>query len=730
METKRCAIYTRKSCEDGLELSYNSLDAQRDAGENYIASQKANGWICLPEHYDDGGFSGGDTRRPALTKLMEDIKEGKIDIILVYKIDRLSRSIGDFTQLLQVFDDYHVSFVAVTQEINTSTSSGRMMLNVLISFAQYEREIIGERIRDKMAGTRKRGMLSGGMPHLGYDRKDKMMVINQEETETVKLIFQLYRQYRSARLVCIELNKRGLTTKCWTTKNGNRRGGKKWDIESLYRVLKTPVYIGKVPWHDQLFDGVHQPIIAEETFNEAQQILHEQTAKRKDYEPYSIDTYPLAGLIYCGYCHDLMLPTYSDKPKQRYHYYYCKKKKRIPGHECPLRLFPAGDIEEILLKQLGRIFRTRIIADEVIRQLRQSHPDIGQQEILDTLSDINVLWDALFPLEKRGILRLLIHKIEMFTDSMRFFLNPFGLRQMVVEIAREHTFKRRSDNDPEPESDSEPVVPEFQPDGSILFSVPIIVRRKPLRTIIVPEEDRDLLPLQMPVVRAIAQGRIWAQGMREGSIRDVTAIMKMTGWDRCRVIRILGLGTLSTELVVAYCSGVEPDGLGLGKLAQQIPMSWAKQHEKFFKTPGIVSGAIERELASLTLAFRPELVAQWQTLFKRNPPEEMHVSFMRRQIAHRLQENAFGRVPEHLEELLWRAYTQGMKKPDRHGLYIGSQLIREWKGEKFVVTVRPKGYEVRGRVFKSLSGAAKFITGTNWNGTKFFGVTSQTVIGN
>ena len=730
METKRCAIYTRKSCEDGLELDYNSLDAQRDAGENYIASQKANGWICLPEHYDDGGFSGGDTHRPALARLLDDIKEGKIDIILVYKIDRLSRSIGDFTKLLQVFDDYNVSFVSVTQEINTSTSSGRMMLNVLISFAQYEREIIGERIRDKVAGTRKRGILTGGMPHLGYDLIDKRMVINPEEAKTVQLIFRLYCKYRSARLTCIELNKRGLTTKCWITKNGNRRGGKRWDMESLCRILKTPIYIGKVPWHDQLFDGIHQPIIAEEIFNETQQILRKQTAERKDYEPYSIDTYPLAGLIYCGYCHDLMLPTYVDKPNQRYHYYYCKKKKRIPGHDCPLRMFPAGNLEEILLTQLGRVFRTPSVANEVTRQLRGSYPDIKQQEILDTLGNINALWNALSPLEKRGILRLLIRKIEVFTDCMRFFLNPLDLRQMVVEIAQQRTFKRRVGNEPEPESDSEPAVPEFQPDGSILVSVPIIVRRKPLRTIIVPEEDRALLPLQIPVVRAIAQGRVWAQAMREGSIRDVTAIMEMTGWDRCRVIRILGLSTLSTELVVAYCTGVEPDGLGLGKLSQQIPTSWTKQHEKFYKTPGIVNDAVERELASLALAFRPELVARWQDLFKRNPPDELHVSFMRRQIAQRLQENAFGRVPEHLEELLWRAYTQGMKKPDRHGLYIGSQLIREWKREKFVVTVRPKGYEVRGRVFKSLSGAAKFITGTNWNGTKFFGVTSQTVIGN
>lgn len=305
---------------------------------------------------------------------------------------------------------------------------------------------------------------------------------------------------------------------------------------------------------------------------------------------------------------------------------------------------------------------------------------------------------------------------------MRFFLNPLDLRQMVVEIAQQRTFKRRAGNDPEPEFDSEPVVPEFQPDGSILVSIPIIVRRNPLRTIIVPEEDRALLPLQIPVVRAIAQGRVWAQAMREGSIRDVTAIMEMTGWDRCRVIRILGLSTLSTELVVAYCTGVEPDGLGLGKLSQQIPTSWTKQHEKFYQTPGIVNDAVERELASLALAFRPELVARWQTLFKRNPPDELHVSFMRRQIAHRLQENVFGQVPEHIENLLWRAYTQGMKKADRHGLYIGSQLIREWKREKFVVTVRPEGYEVRGRIFKSLSGAAKFITGTNWNGTDFFGI--------
>ena len=222
---KRCACYVRKSVEDGLEQEFNSLDAQREACENYIASQKGNGWICLPQRYDDGGFSGGNTKRPALQQLLDDCEAGLVDIIVVYKIDRLSRSICDFADLTKKFDEWGVQFVAVTQEINTATSAGRMMLNILITFAQYEREVITERVRDKMAATRKKGKFVGGLVPMGYDVRDKKLVVNFAEAEVIRKIFQRYVEIQSPKLIAMELNEQNIKTK----------QGKKWDTAHVNR---------------------------------------------------------------------------------------------------------------------------------------------------------------------------------------------------------------------------------------------------------------------------------------------------------------------------------------------------------------------------------------------------------------------------------------------------------------------------------------------------------------
>lgn len=213
----RCAIYTRKSHEEGLEQEFNSLDAQRESCENYIASQKGNGWLCLPEHYDDGGFSGGNMNRPALQKLKEDIKVGLIDIIVIYKIDRLTRSLSDFSELQEFFDEHDVSFVSVTQEINTSTSAGRMMLNILMTFAQYEREIIAERVRDKVSAAKKRGKNCGGFPILGYDSDPatKKLIINKQEAEIVRFVFKSYLKHGSAKAVSTELELKDFRGKSW-----------------------------------------------------------------------------------------------------------------------------------------------------------------------------------------------------------------------------------------------------------------------------------------------------------------------------------------------------------------------------------------------------------------------------------------------------------------------------------------------------------------------------------
>lgn len=264
-----CAIYTRKSTTEGLDQDFTSLDNQRESSESYIASQKHEGWIALPDRYDDGGFTGANIDRPALQKLLNDIKEGRINCVVVYKVDRLSRSLLNFSQLLEFFDKNNVTFVSITQQFNTNTSMGRLTLNILLSFAQFEREIISERTRDKMGAARKRGQWLGGRPPFGYsvDNKDKKkLLINPEETAVVREIFKLYLEGNSLMQVAQILNKRGLRSRTWTMRSGKTYGGKKYGATQIQSLIKNVRYIGKVEYGGQIYDGQHDAIIDEETF--------------------------------------------------------------------------------------------------------------------------------------------------------------------------------------------------------------------------------------------------------------------------------------------------------------------------------------------------------------------------------------------------------------------------------------------------------------------------------
>ena len=263
---KRCAIYTRKSSEEGLEQEFNSLQAQCEACEAYIRSQRHEGWALARTRYDDGGFSGGNMERPALQRLLADIQGGRIDIIVVYKVDRLTRSLADFARLVEIFDAQGVSFVSVTQQFNTTSSMGRLTLNVLLSFAQFEREVTGERIRDKIAASKKKGMWMGGNVPLGYDASERTLVINPAEAETVRRIFALYRELGCVRRVKEEADRLGLSTKRSTTANGTERGGKPFSRGHIYRLLSNPIYIGQIAHKGQLYPGQHPALIDAETW--------------------------------------------------------------------------------------------------------------------------------------------------------------------------------------------------------------------------------------------------------------------------------------------------------------------------------------------------------------------------------------------------------------------------------------------------------------------------------
>lgn len=275
----RCAIYTRKSHEEGLEQAFNSLDAQREAGVAYVASQKHEGWSVISTHYDDGGYSGGSMVRPALSRLLDDVRAGKIDVIVVYKVDRLSRSINDFASMMTLFDKENVSFVSVTQQFNTTTSMGRLTLNMLLSFAQFEREVTGERIRDKLAASKQKGLWMGGCPPLGYDVKDRLLVINEKEKGVVRFIFESYCSNPSLLELSEHLNKQGHTTKHWTSQNNLVHGGQRLTPKYIYRILTNPIYNGKIVHKDKAYQGEHPAIIDDELWNKTQSTMTKKESK-------------------------------------------------------------------------------------------------------------------------------------------------------------------------------------------------------------------------------------------------------------------------------------------------------------------------------------------------------------------------------------------------------------------------------------------------------------------
>ncbi len=383
----RCAIYTRKSTEEGLEQEFNSLDAQRESGEAYITAQRHEGWQLVPEHYDDGGFTGGNMDRPALKRLMADIAAGKVDCVIVYKVDRLSRSLLDFAKMMEVFDQHQVSFVSVTQQFNTASSMGRLVLNVLLSFAQFEREMISERIRDKIAATRRKGKWSGGMPLLGYTVENTKLVVDETEAAQVRQIFDLYLEYQALLPTVKELNRRGWATKRWITKKGTTKGGHPFTKNSLYALLTNVTYLGQIKYKDEVHAGEHTAIVTQDQFDRVQKTLLRNghsggRAVRNKHGAL------LKGLLRCGTCQCAMSHTYTcKKGNRRYRYYVCGTAQQRGWDQCPAPSVPAGEIERFVVDQIHQIGTDPQLITETIRQVRLQS-EVGISRLNDERSSL------------------------------------------------------------------------------------------------------------------------------------------------------------------------------------------------------------------------------------------------------------------------------------------------------------------------------------------------------
>ena len=434
----RCAIYTRKSSEDGLEQEFNSLDAQRLSAENFIASQASKGWVAMPDQYNDGGYSGGNLDRPALKRLLKDIEERKIDCVVVYKIDRLTRSLFDFQKIIEVFDQNNVSFVSVTQSFNTCDSMGRLMLNVLLSFAQYERELTGERIRDKFEASCQKGMWMGGYIPIGYDLKDRKLIINEDEAKIIRILFKIFIKTTSVTDTFRELNNLGFKTKTWISRSETLHRGERFNQASVRRILTNELYFGKINHKGKIYEGQHDAIIDEDTWNKAQDILLGRQVKV--LIPSSrISAVPLLkGLMNCGVCGSKMTPTYTTKQGRKYRYYICQAKFKGNNEECQVGRIPANEAEELVTNQILNILqKPEMIAGVMIQSKNDqaiSDHQISDNQIIKAFQSINKVWDELFPVEQARIINLLIKDIVINPDGLKINIYKQGLESLHNEI--------------------------------------------------------------------------------------------------------------------------------------------------------------------------------------------------------------------------------------------------------------------------------------------------------
>jgi site-specific DNA recombinase len=377
--TVRCAIYTRKSTEEGLDKAFTSLDAQREAALAYIHSQQHAGWTALPKRYDDGGYSGGTMDRPALSQLLHDIQAGEVGCVVVQKVDRFSRSLLDFAKMMEMLDRHQVAFVSVTQNFSTATSIGRLVLHILLSFAQFEREIIAERTRDKIAATRRKGKWCGGMPLLGYDvdLRTTKLVVNEQEAERVRAIFRLYRKHKAFRPVLQELARRGWVNKRWTTRKGRWRGGKPFTKITLRKLLSNCTYRGRVRYRHETHPGEHQALVDARLWQEVQNLF-----RRPGREPRASSNQGslLQGLLRCRPCGCAMTPSQTRKGTRLYRYYTCCAAQKRGWHSCPSKAVPAEEIEQFVLEQIHE--RARQVDGDVFTAVPENLSSVEQAQML------------------------------------------------------------------------------------------------------------------------------------------------------------------------------------------------------------------------------------------------------------------------------------------------------------------------------------------------------------
>src|ERR1700731_297465 len=551
---RRCAIYTRKSSEEGLGQEFNSLHAQREACEAYIRSQRHEGWVVIPTAYDDGGFSGGTIERPGLQHLLADIRLGNVDVVVTYKVDRLTRALADFARLIEIFDKHAVSFVSVTQQFNTTTSMGRLTLNVLLSFAQFEREVTGERIRDKIAASKKKGMWMGGNVPLGYDVSERSLAVNPAEAETVRCIFALYRELGCVRRVKEEADRLGLRTKHSTTASGTERGGRSFSRGHIYHLLSNPIYIGEIAHKGQLYPGQHPALIDAETWTAVRdQLVTNATNHRRKAD--AAEPSLLAGLLVDARG-ERFTPSHAVKKGRRYRYYVSTALITEAGTDQSQgwRL-PAQEIEDAVIRVLANALTTPAL---LIERFGTAIPSDQTRKMLDRAIRLAAVLKR-SPAERAKVVRDLIEKVVIEENAITIRMRCSSLSGGAVV----------------------PPSSENPSDSPIELTAPVAFRRRggEMRLVlpgVAIQNDRSRC--DPTLIKAIARGRGWFEELAAGRARSLRELAERDGVTRRYVRRLVDLAFLSPELVEVILQGRQPVKLTATRLIElDLPLDWTEQ---------------------------------------------------------------------------------------------------------------------------------------------------------
>jgi site-specific DNA recombinase len=566
-----CAIYTRKSSEEGLEQSFNSLDAQRESCEAFISSQRHEGWRVVATRYDDGGYSGGTMERPGLKRLLDDIAANKINVIVVYKVDRLTRSLADFAKIVEALDAKGVSFVSVTQQFNTTSSMGRLTLNILLSFAQFEREVTGERIRDKIAASKKKGMWMGGLVPLGYDLEGRKLVPSPKEAELIVKIFSLYLELGCVRKLAARLDRERIRTKLWTTRTAARLGGVAFARGALYHLLRNRLYLGEIRHRDQWYPGEHQGIVDRALWDRVQAQLDSNLRKRRNRVRERASSL-LTGLVEDEHG-TRYTPSFTVKRGRRYRYYVSQLaiKNRVSEGVGPTRV-PAQELENRVREKLLAFLQSDADVFDALG-LAEERPAVASR-LVTAAKQLAMRLSTMSSQDLRDLLSSFLWRITIHENKIEIKIGSQDLRQQL-----ESRGKIKSAIVPV----KNPVAP------SDLINLTVEAKRKrcggEVHLVVPPSSSVSREHPKLPLIKALARAHGWYEKVVQGKAFDMRSLARDAGLTERYVGKVFRCAFLAPDIVEAILAGRQPHDLNFDKLCQNLSLSWVEQREQLGFSP-------------------------------------------------------------------------------------------------------------------------------------------------